>query len=533
MDSQYDFKNLERELSSIEQQLKSFEKSLDSTVEPILSAKFNDREYGERAVEGKIDEIIYDSKRRIERKYNEYLNGVKRASYDSTERIKREAMAVSQRIERLNDSLNQWVKLNQAFASKDFRCVIKNAESFDTSLFDKELNDSLLYIKLESYDGLCKEEIANISVENYGDYFAYFSLCKSNEAGKHLIHSATYLLHASSIVISLSGLDQRQLYGYCRNGLEAYKVMPDAEKIKLQFAYQKCYSNGIRIYNDLCGKAYGSFDYTLVKSLLNDSKMFAPADIKEGFFQSGKTDAKTLFDYYRNKGHNAPIEIVDMVFDDTKSLIDTSEKERYISYWMTRYDNHRLRYVEKIVNGEENKLPVFSTLLTALLENGTAIVRGAECLTDMATFYNSILISRKEGINLRLFLKNAILWNKYIKQVQSCTTSENKDNYNNGAMIIDGITYPMINKYKKLCNGFDRELVNELNAVMDATSIRLFGKRYTKNLKCSEENSTPKSTTVKLITMEIKAKKRKKLILGGVITAVVIVAIVLIVILCR
>lgn len=91
----------------------------------------------------------------------------------------------------------------------------------------------------------------------------------------------------------------------------------------------------------------------------------------------------------------------------------------------------------------------------------------------------------------------------------------------------------MINKYKKLCNGFGRELVNELNVVMDATSMRLFGKRYTKNLKCSEEKSTPKSTTVKLITMEIKAKNRKKLILGGVIAAVVIVVIVLIVILCR
>lgn len=533
MDSQYDFKNMERELSSIEQQLKTFEKSLESTVEPILSAKFNEREYGESAVGKKIDEIINDSKRRIERKYNDYLNGVRRATYDSTERIKREAMVVSQKTEQLNSSLNEWAKLNQAFSSKDFRYVINNADCFNTSLFDKELNDSLLFIKLESYDGLCREGIASVSIENYGDYLTYFSLCKNNSARRHLIRSASYLLQASSIIISLSVSDQKQLYGYCRNGLEAYSVLTDAEKVRLQSDYQKCYSNGIRVYNDLCGKAYSSFDYLLVKQLLNDSKLFAPADIKEEFFRIGKTDAKTLFDYYRSKGHNASIETVDIVFDDTSSLIDTSEKDRYISYWMTRYDDHGLRYVEKIVNREENKLLVFSTLITALLENGTAIIRGTDCLTDMATFYNSTLLSKKDEINLWLFLKNAILWNKYIKQVQPYAVSENKEDYKKGAKIIDGITYPMINKYKKLCNGFDRELISDLNAVMDATSMRLFGKRYIKNLKCSEENSTAKNTTVKLITMEIKAKNRKKLILGGVIAAVVIAAIILIVILCK
>ena len=533
MVNQYEFKNLERDLSSIEQQLKSFEKSMESTVDSISSAKFNDREYGERAVEKKIDEIINDSKRRIERKYNDYINGVRRAAYDSTERIKREALVVSQRTEQLNSSLSQWANLNKAFAAKDYRYVINNADGFDTGLFDRELKDSLLYIKLESYDGICRDEIRNITTDNYVDFLTYFSTCRSHNASIHLIRSAGYLLKASSIIISLSVSDPKQLYAYCRNGLEAYSVLSDAEKSKLQSDYEKCYSNGIRVYNDLCAKAYSSFDYPFVKKLLTDSKLFASAEIKEEFFRNGKSDAKTLFEYYKSYGRKASNEYVDMVFDDTRSLITTAEKERYISYWMTNYDKHGLKYVEKIVNDEDNKLLVFSTLITALLDNVSAVTKGIDCLTDLATLYNSVLLSKKEEINLWLFLKNAILWNKYIKQVQPNALSENKDIYKKGAKVIDDITYPMINKYKKLCNGFDRDLISDLNAVMDATSMRLFGKRYLKNLKCSEENSTPQNTTVKLITMEIKAKNRKKLIIGGVIAAVIIAVIVLIVVLCK
>lgn len=533
MVSQWEFKNLERELSSIEQQLKSFEKSLDSIVEPISSARFKDRDYGEKAVEKKIDEIINDSKRRIERKYNDYLNGVRRAAYDSTEKIKREAMVVSQKTEQLNSSLSNWANLNKAFAARDYRYVINNADSFDTSLFDKELKDSLLYIKLESFDGICRDGIGNVSVDNYGDYLTYFSTCRSHNASNHLVRAAAYLLKASSIIVSLSVSDIKQLYGYCRNGLEAYSVLPDEEKSKMQSDYQRCYSNGIKVFNDLCASAYRNFEYPLVKKLLTDSVLFASADIKEDFFRNGKADAKTLFEYYKSYGRKASSEIVDMVFDDTRSLITTVEKERYISYWMTQYDEHGLKYVERIVNSEENKLLVFSTLISALLDSGIAVTRGSDCLVDLAALYSSVLLSKKDEINLWIFLKNAILWNKYIKQVHSYSISENKEVYKKGTKVIDDITYPMINKYKKLCNGFDRELISELNAVMDATSMRLFGKRYIKNLKYSEENSTPQSTTVKLITMEIKAKNRKKLIIGGVAAAVIIAIVVLVIILCK
>ena len=66
---------------------------------------------------------------------------------------------------------------------------------------------------------------------------------------------------------------------------------------------------------------------------------------------------------------------------------------------------------------------------------------------------------------------------------------------------------------------------------MDATSMRSLCKKCTINMKCLEENSVPKSTTVKSITMEVKAKNaknRKKFILDRVIAPVVIVGMVLI-----
>lgn len=533
MVSQWEFKNLERELSSIEQQLKSFEKSLDSIVEPISSARFNDRDYGEKAVEKKIDEIINDSKRRIERKYNDYLNGVRRAADDSTERIKREALSASQQIERLNTSLSEWATLNKAFDSKDYHYVIEHADSFDIHLFDKELKDSLLLLKLESYDNLCRSDIGRVSESNYANYTTYFSLCSENNTPHHIVRAAVLLLQASASIMGLYSGNKKQLYIVCRNGLRAYSVLPENDKTRFSVEYQKCYSTGLELYNMSCDSAYNKFDYPTVKVLLIDSKLFNQADIRVEFFRAGKTDAKTLFDYYRAYGHNATNEIVDMVYEDTKGLLDTSEYERYTSYWMTRYDDHKLKYITQIVNAKGDKLSVFGVLLTSLLENGTAIMNSIECLSDMANFYSSVLLSEKNAVNLWSFAKNAVLWNKYIKQVQSYAISEAKDTYKNGAKVIDDITYPMINKYKKLCNGFDKELIAELNVVMDATSMRLFGKRYIKNLKCLEENSTSKSTTVKLITMELKAKNKKKLLLGCLIGVAVIAIIVVIIILCK
>lgn len=118
MASQYEFKNMERDLSAIEQQLNSFEKTLNSIVESVSSAKFNERDYGDRSIEKKVDGIINDSKKRIDRKYNEFVNGIKRATYDSQERIKCEAKNVSQIVEILNNSILQIINLNDAFVTK-------------------------------------------------------------------------------------------------------------------------------------------------------------------------------------------------------------------------------------------------------------------------------------------------------------------------------------------------------------------------------------------------------------------------------
>ncbi len=524
---------MERELASVEKQLKTFEKSFNTAVEPILSAKFDDRGYGNSAVEKKINDIIQDSKTRIEKKYNDYLNGVRRAAYDSTERIKREALVTSQETERLNKSLSEWATLNNAFEAKEYRLMIMNADRLETQHFDKELKDSLLILKLEAFDNLCRSNIDKITESTYADYTTYFSLCSDNNATHHLVRSAVLLLQASATIIEPYANEKKQLYFMCKNGLSAYSVLPDNERTRLNVEYQKCYSNGIELYNELSERAYNEFDYPFVKELIADSKLFKQVDIRAEFFKSGKTDPKTLFDYYNSHGQNATSEIVDMVYDDTKGLLDTSEYEKYSSYWITRYDDYKLKYVTRIVNAKEDTLSTFRVLITALLENGISIINGPECLYDLANFYKNILLAKKDTVNLLAFAKNAILWNTYIKLVQANAISGQNEAYIQGAKIIDEISYPMIDNYKKLCNGLSKEIIAELNIVMDATSMRLFGKRYTKNLKCTEENSTSPNTTVKLISMDQIAKNRKTLFLGCLIWAILIMIVVVIVVLCK
>lgn len=533
MASQYEFKNMERDLAAIEQQLNSFEKTLNSIVESASSAKFNERDYGDRSIEKKVDGIINDSKKRIDRKYNEYANGIKRATYESQERIKCEAKNISQIVEILNNSILQIISLNEAFVTKNYRQVIDSTDSIDTAYFDDEMRKRLLLLKIEAYDALCSQELSNISFSVYDECKKYYNLCKRSCAEKHLNNAAGYLLVACSRLLDANIVDNNaQAYRICCVALESYADLCEKEKIAFDSDYKKCYSIGIKQYNELCEKAYNSFDYISVKGLLKDSLLFFTSDIENDFFKGEKNLAEKLFEYFKDRGKNATNDVVDMVFEDTKTLVDSSDNEKYIAYWLTRYDDFGLAYVTKINEQHNNDLTFFKKFIKVFLDNCKTISKRANCFLDLVNIYNAGLTARKTAINLYAFLTNAVLWNKCINELKAYVQQDD-ENFRQGAKTIDGITYSMVNKYKKLCCGYDESLIQELNVVMDDASLRLHGKRYLNNLHHSREKGTAQNTVVKLFTMEIQANNRKKMIVGALIAVALIAVITLIIILCK
>ncbi len=533
MASQYEFKNMERDLSAIEQQLNSFEKTLNSIVESVSSAKFNERDYGDRSIEKKVDGIINDSKKRIDRKYNEFVNGIKRATYDSQERIKCEAKNVSQIVEILNNSILQIINLNDAFVTKKYRQVIDSVDSIDTIYFDDEMRKRILLLKIEAYDALCSQGLSNISFSVFDDCKKYYNLCKSSSAEKHLNNAAGYLLVACSRLLDANIVDNNaQAYRICCVALESYGDLCEKEKIAFDSDYKKCYSIGIKQYNELCEKAYNSFDYISVKGLLKDSSLFFTGDIENDFFKGEENLAEKLFEYFKDRGKNATNDVVDMVFEDTKTLVDSSDNEKYIAYWLTRYDDFGLAYVTKMNEQHNNDLTFFKKSIKAFLDNCKTISKRANCFLDLVNTYNTVLTEHKTAINLYAFLTNAVLWNRCINDLKTYAQQDD-ENFRQGTKTIDGITYSMVNKYKKLCCGYEESLIQELNVVMDDASLRLHGKRYLNNLYHSREKGTAQSTEVKLFTRETQANNRKKMIVGALIAVALIIVVTLIIVLIK
>ena len=199
---------------------------------------------------------------------------------------------------------------------------------------------------------------------------------------------------------------------------------------------------------------------------------------------------------------------------------------------MTRYDDFGLVYVAKMNEQHNDDLMFFEKFIKAFIDNCKNISKRTNCFLDLVDTYNTVLTAHKTAINLHAFLTNAVLWNRCINELKTYAQQDD-ENFRQGTKTIDGITYSMVNKYKKLCCGYEESLIQELNVVMDDASLRLHGKRYLNNLRRSREKGTAQNTEVKLFTMEIQENNRKKMIVGALIAVTLIAVVTLIIVLCK
>ena len=343
MPTQYDFQNLEREIINLEKDAIKAVNSFNSITDTITRAKFNSSEYSQRAVSQKVSRIIDNTKNKTAAAYSNYLNSTTKCMNNSLNTVNQAAKTAGEYGNMLNAHLRDLDNLNKFFSNKRFRQVITTGINVD--VFPAEIASYVLFLKLESYDAICKAYQENITHDNYHDFKEYHLLSKNNNAPKHLV-SASSLLFIASYALSIS--DSNCPYDICLDGLKCYSDLPEDLRKLVQSAYDELYSIAIGMYNASCENAYSSFDYLKVKNLLKDSILFSKSDITNDFFRDSTASPEKLFEYASGYSSNASAETMQYVLVDTVSLSNGDTAKDYFAFWLKRYDDYGFVFIKQM-----------------------------------------------------------------------------------------------------------------------------------------------------------------------------------------
>ena len=504
MPSKHDFSSLYNQLTKLEKELDKFNDSFSEITSSISKTKFNEREYGNQALNRRVSKIVDDAKNKITSAYNHYVNGMRRATRDSVERVNKAANSASQYCNELNGLLNDLNVFNRNYAEGNYQRVIST--DFNTEQYPREISEYITLVKLESYDAVCKKELDNVSLEGFRTFKAYYTSCKNSHASKHLAQAAALLFSASYALSSVSGCP----YDVLVDGLNGYKDIPEDHKEGYQQQYSDLYSKAVGTFNDLSNKAYSNFDYIKVKSFLNDSILFSSEDISNCFFKDGKSSPEKLFEYACQHSKSAPIETMRTVFDDTKSLSRGQTCEKYLGFWLRTYDDYGFDFIQQVIDNQEDRFVSTNLISDTLPSEGPYIKKTGSLMNDLVTDYQGYLESINNNIPLLKFCQASVLWSNLVKKVSVQYDQQEMSKMSKAVELLDGLSYSMIVKYQKYCNCFDTSLIDSLNIVLDESSNRLFGKPYKKDLQKTGNNTIDVvSVNVKLVSVQLKKKKKK------------------------
>jgi hypothetical protein len=532
----YDFTNLERELSSLEKEFEKFESSFDTTIKQITSASFNKNEYGDKALEKRMNDLTSKAKREINDLYNSLVNNVRKDTHNSLEKIKSEARSVASYGNELNSSLKSINEINASYSNGDFESVILLIGGISKTSSSKDVDHYLALMEAESYDKICSEKI---KVFEYGDYKYfddYYSFCFAHKATHHIGNSRKLLFNAGCQIIEkdTSNISKADLFSICKKTLSCFKEFSETEKNTYLTMYKKVYLFSVTLFNDLSDSSYKKFDYMNVKSFLNDSVYFDSSDIKNNFFKNSSKDKAELFVYVKEYGALGSNESLNLAFEDTKQLGIGKGKEEYLEYWITRFDDAGWQYIEQIIEMQENRYETEVLVSNVLIKKLSLVKLIGSLFLHIAENYYFFAQKNANEINFDLFCKASIHLNELIKEMKKCHSAPDDILLlNKGIRIVDSMSYGMLVKYQKLCSQYNDSLIESLNCVLNDTSNRLLGKSYKKQL-CHNSNLAPVdsvSKTVKLVTIDSRNKSRKKILLFSIIgSIIIIVAVILIII---
>ncbi len=527
------FKNLERELSSIEKDFNQFENSFDSVLKPILSASFNKKQYGSRAIEDKLNKIVDNAKKDVNKLYNELVNNVRRETHSSLQKIKSKAKETYDYVDGLNRKLDKVNDLNRYFAERQFESAIIVADEISSYDVEEKLCNYVLLVQLESYDALCADKLKNIGSDDYSYFKKYYDLCISHNAEKHIILSKIKLFKCVCLLIDKYSDDYNisQLYSMTSNALRCYSELSSDDKNKNAIKYSKLYDKAVTYYNDYSDKSYRAFEYIHVKDLLAKSRYYKASDIKIDFFKDSALTPTRVFTYIKEYGENGNMDNIKAAFDDSRTLDTSDKKEVFIDYWCSTFDKNGWYFCDGIISDQPNKYQGYALIANSLKYNYSYITK-SESLASC--FYESYIQFLKGQSNVVFddFINTTIAINDLVSYFRKSCKSEDKNNpFVIAIKGFDGVAYGMITKYYKLCCTYSEGKITTLNRVLDDASKNLYGKKYRKELKHDESKPAVETNgaKVKLVTVESKSKKIKTAIIVGSIAAAVLIIILVII----
>ncbi len=531
MASQYDFKNLERDISSLEKELSKFQDKFDETINPILKASFNEREYGSREIERKIDKMVNDTKEDINSFFSGLINEIRRTIHSSEERIKTKANEVISYVNDLNSTINKLNDLNGAYASGNYKKVIHECDNFGGNLGNSKIQEYIKLTKIMAYDRYCSEELKEFDPNSYLYFTSYYSDCKKYSANKHINAAREFLFIASCIKIekNLSSLDKDEAYSICNNAIECYRGFDSSLKAKYQSMYLDVYKVAVTLFNEKADEAYNSFKYSKVIKLLLDSKNYNSSDIKNDFFKDSSCDEEKMFAYIKSYGSRGSIEDRKIALVETASLVKTDKRESFVEYWISTYDDNDWSFIEMIIETQENRFQANELIADTIRQNTGYIRKKGDLCLNFVRNYHVYLESIDGSIPLDDFTDLAIMLNTLANAVKKTNYSDGDDlKLKEAVTIIDGLNYGMIVKHQKTCNLYTEHKISELNKVLDDASVRLYRKKYRKDLKhdASKEALVRTDALVKLSTAASQSKNMMILISAIVAVAIVVIAII-------
>ena len=523
MASTYDFKNVNRELSSLEKELTKFENEFDQTLKPILSSKFNTNEYGEKEFERKLGSISKHAKIDINKAYSELINGVRRYAHSSLERIKLKAKELASYIDELSNRIEEVNFMNQAFANKEYTKAISLAASISSP---EKAKNYANFVTIEAYDRLCSERIKTFNEEDYNYYISYYTKCKTLDAKKHIGYARQYLFVTSCLMTktSLGGKSIDDKYGIIKMCLECYQGFDASERNKYQSQYAEVYPLAVELFNSISKEIYDNFSYLKLKNLQNDTVYFNAKDIKIDFFSDTKCTSEKIFEYLKNKGSVGSDCDVRAAFNDTFTLATSDYRASFLGYWFCVYDDRGWDYCEKIINAQEDRYEANKLIFESVQSNYTYINKLGDLSLNIANNYLSFLEGLDSNISLDSFVYTITDVNKLVNLILQANASENeKAKILDACKILDDISYGMITKYLKQCSLYNESIIRDLNVVLNDSSIRLYGKPYKKYLKHDKSKHYVDKTNVcvKLATAKSQKKNRKLLIVLGIVAVAI------------
>ena len=533
MANSYDFKNLERELDSLEKKYDKFESSFDNTISPILSAKFNSREYGSSEIERKLNRIVSDAKSEINKLYSELVNGVRRYAHSSIEKIKSSARETIDVIDGYNAVLDNINQANENYSNQNYKSVLNHSVLLIDNGNEYISNYGKL-LTLESEKRICEENLSTINLENYKDYLSYYDDA-IRYGNKHIISSKKYLFKSSVSVLKKyeTELSIEDQYNICIRSLMCYESLSQNDKKAFVDQYTSVYERGVKLFNTLGNDYYNNFMYAKVKALLEDSKYFKKDDINNEFFTDTCMSDDKVFRYIKEYGSRGKQEDIRLAFEDSKTLANSDKREAYFDYWFSSYDEQGWLYCEEIINMQENRYSANEFIFSSVTNNVAFIKNIGDLVYNVAVNYYEFLKANSNEINLDDFYNSTITINSSIKKLRSSKTSgEDGEKLRKAFETLDRISYGMMIKNAKYYSQYDETKIKNINTILDDSSNRLYKKPRRRNL--IKDNKKPTLERLDKYSKLYLAKSRKDymklLIISGVIGLAVIAATVAVII---